>query len=249
MKSRQAMRWTYGLMLVLVILTPITWMLTGTSFAQSTDNREFTSEFFLNRCTWSSKGRNLYMVLEPGAKLVLEGQEEGEKVHLVIIVRNETKVISVPGIGPVETRLVEEVETVDGELSEVSRNYFAMCVETSSIFYFGEDVDFYENGKIVNHEGSWRAGANGAKPGLQMPGIILLGSRYFQEVAPKVALDRAEIVSMTEVVDTPAGRFRRCLKTEETTPLEPGVKEFKFYAPGIGLVRDGSLRLVQASGF
>ena len=81
-----------------------------------------------------------------------------------------------------------------------------------------------------------------------MPGIILLGSRYQQEVAPPVAVDRAEIVSMTETVQTPAGTFTNCVKTDETTPLEPGKVESKWYANGIGLIQDDTLALV-SSGY
>ena len=40
-----------------------------------------------------------------------------------------------------------------------------------------------EDGRIVSHEGAWRAGVDGAQPGLIMPGTFLLGSRYFQEIA------------------------------------------------------------------
>jgi len=72
---------------------------------------------------------------------------------------------------------------------------------------------------------------------------VLLGARYFQEIAPEVAMDRAEITSLTEVVETPAGTFKKCLKTRETTPLEPDAEEFKWYAPGIGLIQDGVLKL------
>ena len=57
-------------------------------------------------------------------------------------------------------------------------------------------------------------------------------------------MDRAEIVSVGERVTVPAGTFDRCLKTEETTPLEAGAKEYKIYAPGVGLVTDGTLALV-----
>jgi hypothetical protein len=60
-------------------------------------------------------------------------------------------------------------------------------------------------------------------------------------------MDRAQIVSVSERVTTPAGTFEKCLKTEETTPLEPGDKEYKLYAPGVGLVRDGPLALVSRS--
>jgi hypothetical protein len=49
-------------------------------------------------------------------------------------------------------------------------------------------------------------------------------------------------------VATPFGQFNDAMVTAETTPLEPGVVEFKSYAPGIGLVVDDVLRLVALSG-
>jgi hypothetical protein len=78
-----------------------------------------------------------------------------------------------------------------------------------------------------------------------MPGQVLIGGRYYQEIAPDVAMDRAQIMSMTETLKTAAGELKGCLKIEETTPLEPGVKEYKHYAPGIGMIQDGGLKLVK----
>jgi hypothetical protein len=101
----------------------------------------------------------------------------------------------------------------------------------------------YEDGKLESHEGAWRSGLGGAKFGLMMPGQPELGRRYHQEVAPHVAMDRAEIVSLDESVETPAGRFEHCLKAEETTPIEKG-REYKVYARGVGLVKDADLSLV-----
>jgi hypothetical protein len=112
------------------------------------------------------------------------------------------------------------------------------------VFYFGEDVDVYRNGKVVDHEGAWVSGVNGARFGLMMPGTPLLGARYQQEVAPKLAMDRAEIVGLSETLQTPAGTFERCLKTEETSALGGG-KADKVYAPGIGLTLDGDLKLTR----
>jgi hypothetical protein len=77
-----------------------------------------------------------------------------------------------------------------------------------------------------------------------MPGKPTIGLRYYQELAPKVAMDRAEVVSLTEKATTPAGTFDRCLKTKETTPLEVFNREYKLYAPGVGLIKEGSLELV-----
>ena len=79
---------------------------------------------------------------------------------------------------------------------------------------------------------------------LMIPALPLLGARYQQEVAPGAAQDRAEIVSVSETVKTPAGEFKNCLKIEETTPLEPDNIGYKYYAPGIGLIQDGAVRLV-----
>jgi hypothetical protein len=83
------------------------------------------------------------------------------------------------------------------------------------------------------------------KPGLIMPGHPVPGDKYYQEIAPGVAMDRAEILSLTETFDTPAGKFDRVLKTEETSPLEPTDKSYKLYAPETGLIKDESLKLVK----
>ena len=143
------------------------------------------------------------------------------------------------------TRVVEEREWADGELVEVSNNFFAICRKTNSVFYFGEDVDIYEDGEIVSHEGAWRAGVNGAMPGIIMPGTFLLGSRYFQEIAPGVAMDRGENVEMGLEMETEAGLFCGCVKVLETTPLEPDAESEKIYCPGIGLVVDDEVRIVK----
>ncbi len=184
-------------------------------------------------------GENPYFILKPGYQLTLEGKEDGKAVRLVVTVLDETKTV-----GGIETRIVEERETQGGALAEVSRNFFAIEKGTNNVYYFGEDVDVYKNGKIVNHEGAWAHGTNGARFGLMMPGSPTVGARFYQELAPGVAMDRAHIVSLAERLTTPAGAFEKCLKTEETTPLEPGAREFKLYAPGVGLVKDGTLELV-----
>src|SRR3989454_12440741 len=197
---------------------------------------DWTSAFLLEPNELVSVGRNPYFILEPGYTLVLEG----EGAQLTITVLNETKKVD-----GVETRVVEERETKGGQLVEVARNYFAISKRTNDVFYFGEDVDMYKDGKIANHDGSWLSGVNGSKFGLMMPGRVLLHSRYYQEVAPNIAVDRGTIVSVTETVKTPAGEFKNCVKVEETSPLSRFTTEYKYYAPGIGMVSDGAMKLVK----
>jgi hypothetical protein len=205
--------------------------------ASGTQAKEpWVQEFPVKPGDLASTGRNPYFILEPGYVLVLEDGRE----RLVITVRDETRMI-----GGVETRVVEERETKGDRVVEVSRNYFAISRSTSDLYYFGEEVDTYKKGRIKNHDGAWLAGVNGARFGLMMPGTPSVGARYYQEVAPGVAMDRAEIVGMGETLSTPAGEFRDVLKVFETTPLELFSRGHKYYVPGIGLAQDGTLKLVK----
>jgi hypothetical protein len=195
--------------------------------------------FTLDTRELATVGQNPYFILRPGYRFALEGKEHGKRVRLVITVLDETR-----RVGDVETRVVEERETSGDTLLEVSRNYYAIDAGTGDVFYFGEDVDTYKHGRLAGHEGDWHHGSDRARFGLMMPGAPAVGSRYYQEQAPGVAMDRAEIISLTERIKTPAGEFEGCLRTKETTPLEPLVRGYKVYARGVGLVKDGSLVLV-----
>jgi hypothetical protein len=202
-------------------------------------------EFGISSCELAPTGRNDYFILEPGFRLTLEGGNE----KVAVTVLDETKTIT--GVvdeteesTTVTTRVVEEREWKDDELIEVSRNFFAICPDTKDVFYFGEEVDDYKDGQVTSHGGAWLAGENGARAGLIMSGDPKVGMKYYQEVAPDVALDRAEVVSLDETLDTPAGEFSNSLKTQEGTALNPNEKEFKTYAPGIGLSQEESLLLV-----
>ncbi len=69
-----------------------------------------------------------------------------------------------------ETRVIEDREEIDGKLIEVARDYYAMNRQTLDVYYFGDDVDIYQNGKVVGHAGSWHSGVDGARFGLMLPG-------------------------------------------------------------------------------
>jgi len=204
--------------------------------AQAPSKTGWVDRFDVDKKGFVSVGSNDYFRLEPGYVLALE---KG-KVRLVITVLDETKLVD-----GVETRVVEERESKGGRLLEISRNYFAFNTADRGVYYFGEEVDIYKNDKVVGHEGAWESGKNGARFGLMIPGRPVVGARFYQEVAPGVAMDRAEVASLDASIKTPAGEFKGCLRFIETTPLEPLARESKIYAPGIGLVKDGSLLLVE----
>lgn len=229
-------------MVAIIATSTITGTYNGVNIAnaEKTHKKEFTDSFHLEECTWSSTGSTKYFILEPGYHLVLKGKDGKAVIQLIITVLDETKIIN-----GIETRIIEESETINGELVEISKNFFAICNENKSVFYFGEDVDIYKNGEIVSHDGAWIHGEDGASAGLMMPGLVLLSSKYSQEIAPNIAMDRAEILSLDEKVKTPAGVFSGSLKIKETTPLERSTKDFKWYAPNIGLVQSNTLKLIE----
>ncbi len=199
-----------------------------------TDERPWCDSFSPDKTDLFDTGKNPFFFLWPGYRLHLQH----EKDTLVISVLAETKMVD-----GVKTRVVEERETKDGKLTEVSRNYFAISRTTGDVYCFGEEVDTYENGKATGHKGTWLAGVNGARFGLMMPGRPAVGDRYYHEVAPGVALDRAEIAGVAESFTTPTKTFEWCLRTRESSGLKAGVKE-KLYASDVGLVKDGAFVLV-----
>jgi hypothetical protein len=220
------------------------------AIAQNGEEEMFTTQFRLEDCKFSHRGRNPYFSLEPGDRLVLEGEDEGEVLVLEVTVLDEHRWIHFETSSGVplwvKTRVIEEREWIDDELAEVSRNYFARCRETNAVYYFGEDVDIYEGGVWVGSEGEWLAGEDDAQPGLIMPGTFLLGSRYQQELAPGEAMDRGENVAMGLEVEVPAGTFTDCVEVLDTNPLEPESEgDTKIYCPGIGLAIDEDAELVE----
>ena len=223
-----------NVVIVLAIITVIGSVVIGAQ--KNAKERPWAMSFNAAPGDLATTGRNTYFILEPGYELVLEDKNE----QLVVTVLTETK-----RIGDFDTRVVEERESRNGKLIEVSRNFFAIGKQSKDVYYFGEEVDIYKGGKVVRHEGAWLAGQNGARFGLMMPGTPTLNARYYQELAPRVAMDRAEIVSLTDQLRTPAGNFTNVLKTAETNPLEPHALEYKYYAPDIGLLQDEQLKLVK----
>src|SRR5437773_4723325 len=150
-----------------------------------------------------------------------------------------TVTFSTKQIGGVTARVVNAQVFFDGVLGENTSDYYAQD-KTGNVWYLGEDTAAFtrdSTGMIIETDtsGSWRAGVHGDAPGFIMQANPQVGFSYFQENAPNDgAIDQAENVSITETVSVPFGNFTNVLKTLETSPLEPGVKENKFYAKGVG---------------
>ena len=168
---------------------------------------------------------------------VFEGEERDPDTGNTIKTRVESRVLpKSESVAGVEVTVVEDKEFKDGELVESTLDYFAQHRD-GSVYYFGERLDEYEGGKVVGHSGQWLAGEGRNQPGVFMPAQPTLGLTFEQEKAPGVAEDSSKIVAMDQSVSTLAGSFNGCVKTEDFNPLDKET-EFKYYCPGVGLVRE-----------
>lgn len=232
--------------------TTLILVFAGSSAVQADNLKgvDFTVEFPLAACgslasSTAEGAQNRYFPLEVGRVWELSNEEcvaDGDCDEL-----EEARVSVLPDtevVDGVVTRVVEEREWVDGQLSEVSLNFYVECVGTEDVYYFGEDV---EDGDGNPLPGAWRSGVGGARPGIIFPGgAFLLGARYAQEVTPGVALDRAENREMGLERTVPAGTFSDCVLVLDTNALEDlkGKEgDEKIYCPGVGIIMDEELEL------
>jgi len=115
------------------------------------------------------------------------------------------------------------VDTVvqDGQIVEKTTDYFAQD-KAGNVWYFG--------GHVVSTEDTWRAGVNGAQPGIIMEANPKVGDSYDQENALSVAQDHAQVVSLNGKADD----FNNLLVTLETNVLEPGASDASIMPKGWG---------------
>jgi hypothetical protein len=180
---------------------------------------------------------NPYFPLPVGARFVYRGEEDGEvQVDEMTVTPDHKTIMGVPVVVVRDT-----LRDADGNLLEDTFDWYAQD-RAGNVWYFGEDTKEYENGKVTSTEGSWEGGVDGAQPGIIMPASPKIGDAYRQEYDKGNAEDLATVVRTGAHVTTPSGTYTNVLVTKEWTPLEPKVVEEKFYAPGVGNVRENVVR-------
>ncbi len=166
---------------------------------------------------------------------ILEGHEGGKKVRIErTILPDVTKMFKIGGQS-IAALVVQDSEFVDGELEEVTLDYFAQD-DNGTVYYLGEDVDEYKDGKVSGHSGAWLFGKDTPAPGIILPGKPKVGDKFKSEDVSNAITENDEVVSVSESVTVPAGTYRNCVKVEER--LADGTVEYKFYARGVGVVKE-----------
>ena len=166
---------------------------------------------------------------------VIEGAEGGKKTRVLRTVMPDVRRSFKVGDQWVEALVVEDRAFEDGKIAEVAIDYFAQD-DNGTVYYFGEDVDEYKDGKVINHDGSWLLGRDTPVPGVLFPGEVKPGAKWVSEDVSAEISEKDEIVSVSETVTVPAGTFKNCVKVKES--LGDGTTEYKYYAKGVGVIRE-----------
>jgi hypothetical protein len=196
-----------------------------------------TYTFELVPSDFVSEVDNPYFPLIPGTKWVYLGHKEDTVERVEVEVLSETRLVM--GITAV---VVRDTVYIDHKRVEETLDWYAQDAE-GNVWYLGNDDNNYENGQVVNKEGSWEAGVDGALPGIIMYSdpAASIGEVYRQEYYPGEAEDVARIVSVSKNMSFPDFQnrsFDEVLVTNDYTPLEPDQLENKYYVKGIGFIKE-----------
>ena len=174
-----------------------------------------------------SEINNRYFTLKPGTKFTYKNRSGTERIEATV--SNETKKLM-----GVTTTGVRVTEWRNGLLKEDTTDWYAQDKE-GNVWYFGESVNNFVDGKLVHHTGSWEAGVDGAKPGIIMRANPQVGESYRQEFSPGRAEDMGTVVAIGQKVTVPFGILENCVQIRDSSPLDP-TAEFKYFCPDIGFL-------------
>ena len=184
---------------------------------------------------WAAAVTNPFLPWTPGTVYTYGGAED-----ITIEVLVDTKIVN--GVAATEVR---DRVFVAGALVEDTYDWYAQDLD-GNVWYLGEDTKEYENGVVVSTEGSWTWGTDGALPGIVMWGdpAAHLNESYRQEYLKGEAEDFGKVIATGLGVTVPFGNYTDCVRTLDTSALDPSAREHKTYCAGVGLVleteEDGS---------
>lgn len=191
----------------------------------------------INPADFGPNVTNRWFPLAGGTTYVYTGTKDGKPALDVYAVSKRTKVID-----GVVTRIVNDRLYLNNTLSERTTDYYAQD-KCGNVWYFGENTAVLDaSGHVVDTSGSFRAGVNGAQPGVYMQTTPQIGRRFRQEWSKGQAEDQFKALSTSASVTVTYGTFHNALRTAETTALEPGVLDNKYYVKGVGEVLEVTVK-------
>ena len=180
---------------------------------------------------------NVWFPLRPGTVYRYRGVKDGKQSRETLTVTRRTAVIDGAPCVVIDDRVY-----VNGYLEERTTDWYSQDAK-GNVWYFGENTaELDRSGHVTSTSGTWRAGRNGARPGIYMFAQPRVGQAARQEFYKGQAEDHFSVVSLHASVRVPWGHSSAALLTKEWTPLEPGVLDHKFYVRGVGTVLEQTVK-------
>jgi hypothetical protein len=154
-----------------------------------------------------------------------------------------TEVTLLPGTKPiqwrgntVDTAISQYVAYLDGRIHEVALDWYAQA-DDGSVWYFGEDVFNYEDGKVASTEGTWIASET-TPAAMIMPAKPAVGNVYRPENAPEIVFEEVRVEKVDQTIPGPSGTISGAVEVMELHM--DGTREGKVFAPGYGEFSTGT---------
>ena len=175
--------------------------------------------------------------LIPGSRWHYRGVDDGGPFTDNMRVTHRTKTILGVGVTVVHDEVLRH-----GQVRENTFDFYAQD-RHGNVWYFGENTkELNRHGHVTTREGSFRAGRDGAEPGVLFPGKPRVGQTARQEFLKGHAEDHFKILKVGTRVSTPYVSSRHAVETKEWSPLEPHVVDHKFYVRGVGDVKEAAVK-------
>jgi hypothetical protein len=167
---------------------------------------------------------------------VLNGRVDGKAFRTETTLLPYKRILQWPPGKRTETLVSQYVAFLDGRIEEVALDFYAQA-DDRSVWYFGEDVFNYEDGRIADRAGTWLAGKDGPAA-MIMPARPKVGDVYRPENVPGLVFEEVRVKATGRTVDGPRGRVAGAIVAGELH--QDGSREDKIFAPGYGEFFTGS---------
>ena len=197
----------------------------GTGCAPSSQRVDLVKPTFSNPT-------NITNPLFPVSKVtqtLLLGHVEGKPLHVVYTLLPGTRTIDWDN-KQIETLIVQYIAHLDGRIVEAAIDWYAQA-DDGAVWYFGEDVFNYENGVVVDTDGTWLAGEDGPVA-MIMPANPKVGDVYRVENIPGLVFEEVTVKTISQTLDGPSGPVNGAMIGRQLHM--DGSFSDKNFAPGYG---------------
>lgn len=168
-------------------------------------------------------------------RVLMLGNSDGEALRVETTLLARTKTFRLNG-RRVEALVSQYVSWADRRIHEVAFDWYAQD-DHGAVWYLGEDVFNYEDGRIANTDGTWQAGRN-VPAAMIMPPNPQIGDAWRPEDLCGLVFEEVVATAAGITVQGPRGPISGALKVRELHM--DGTFEDKTFAPGYGEFSTGS---------